>query len=365
MRFVGLDRESDQTWADLLRRLTDRHDLSIEQTSWAIRETVLGLAPPAQLAAFLAALRTKGETSDELLGVVQALVESAVHVQTPPGCVDIAGTGGDGTRAINVSTLAGIVAAGAGVRVVKHGGRAASSTTAGSADLVEALGIPLSRSAEEASFLAHRHMFSYLFAPGFNSGMHHAVDARRALGVPSVFNLVAPLINPAMPEHQVVGVADGSKAPLIADVLRRLGRTGLVVHGRDGLDKLTTTTTSDVWIVDRHGCTQIELDPHSLGIPPAYIEDLRGGDAAQNARLAWALLDGAEGPLRDVVTLNAAAVIACSDLSESLPDRLLGALAQAERSIDSGAALATLLDLRHTEPFDAGEGPSTVDPGTC
>lgn len=340
------------TWHSLLLRLTEREDLSAEETGWAVRQTVEGRAPTVALAGFLTGLRVKGETSDELLGVVRALLAAAVPVAAVRPCHDIAGTGGDGTGAMNISTLAAIVAAGAGCSVVKHGGRAASSQTAGSADLIEALGIPLQTSAIDSSVDTSTGRvvddrgargFRYLFAPAFNPGLRHAVDARRGLGIPTIFNLAAPLINPAQPDHPVVGVADPGRVRAVAETSSGLGRRGLVVHGHDGLDKLTTTGPSDVWIVGDDSMQYLVLDPATLGLPRARIADLRGGTAADNANRARALLSGQTGPLRDVVVLNAAAVIVAGTLiTDNFEDQFREAMRLAERAIDNGSAAAVL-----------------------
>ncbi|NYE75547.1 anthranilate phosphoribosyltransferase [Microlunatus parietis] len=326
--------------------LAERRDLSTEETGWAVRETVAGRAPAVALAGFLAALRVKGETVEELFGVVEALLAAAIPVRVDRPCHDIAGTGGDGTGAMNLSTLAAIVAAGAGCTVVKHGGRAASSQTAGSADLIEALGLPLANSAEPCRG-AGAGRFRYLFAPEVNPGLRHAVDARRGLGIPTIFNLAAPLINPARPEHPVIGVADAGRVRMLAETLQRLGRRGLVVHGHDGLDKLTTTDVSEVWIVREDSLQQLVFDPTALGLPRAGPTDLRGATAAENAERARAVLSGRRGPLRDAVVLNAAAVIVAGDVTRTdFETRLEGGIRQAEEAIDRGSAAAVLDDTR-------------------
>ncbi|HEY9293774.1 MAG TPA: anthranilate phosphoribosyltransferase [Microlunatus sp.] len=333
------------TWRSLLLALTERQNLSAEQTGWVVRETVEGRAPTVALAGLLAALRVKGETADELVGVVDALLDSAIPVEASRPCHDIAGTGGDGTGAMNISTLAAIVAAGAGCTVVKHGGRAASSDTAGSADLIEALGIPLETSTGSPTCDGSSRRFRYLFAPRFNPGLRHAVDARRGLGVPTIFNLAAPLINPARPDHPVVGVADPRRVRVLAETLQRLGRCGLVVHGHDGLDKLTTAAASDVWIVRGASLKHLERDPAVLGLRPARLADLRGGPAAENAERARAVLAGQRGPLRDVVVLNAAAVIVAGTLTVGEAEsQFRTAMRQAAEAIDGGNAAAVLDD---------------------
>src|SRR5690606_38659737 len=237
------------TWPGILTRLIRGDDLDRATAAWAKDSVVGGVATTAQIAGFVTALRAKGESVDELAGFVDALLDQARTVPVAGPTVDIAGTGGDGTGAVNVSTLAAVVAAATGPTVVKHGGRSASSRTAGSADLAERLGVNLELGPAEAARVAAEAGLVFLFAPRFSPGLRHAVDARRDLAVPTVFNLVAPLINPARPTRQVVGVADGGKVALLADVLARRGGTGLVVHGRDGLDNLTTVTRSDVCLV--------------------------------------------------------------------------------------------------------------------
>lgn len=331
------------TWRSLLLSLSQHLDLSAEQTGWAVTETVEGRAPTVALAGFLTGLRVKGETADELLGVVRALLASAVPVVATRPCYDTAGTGGDGTGAMNISTLAAIVAAGAGCTVVKHGGRAASSDTAGSADLIEALGVTLQISADTMREGTGGERFRYLFAPAFNPGLRHAVDARRGLGIPTIFNLAAPLINPARPDHPVVGVADPARVGILAEALQGLGRDGLVVHGRDGLDKLTTTDVSDVWIVRGDLMQHVVLDPVALGLPRVGIAALRGGIAVENAGRARDLLSGQSGPLRDVVVLNAAAVMVAGTLTAGdFEDQFRTAMTQAEQAIDNGSAAAVL-----------------------
>jgi anthranilate phosphoribosyltransferase len=230
--------------------------------------------------------------------------------------------------------------------VIKHGGRSASSTTGGAADLAEQLGVNLELTPSQAARTAAEAGLVFLFAPRFNPGLRHAVDARRDLGVPTVFNLLAPLINPARPRHQVIGMADAGKALLIAKVLAARGRSGLVVHGRDGLDKFTTVTCSDVWVVSAGSVTAETLDPGELGLARAEPADLRGGSPTHNARIARAVLDGAPGPIRDVVLLNAAAVlVAVAPTRGPLLDLLRDAMISCAYAIDSGAARTRLARL--------------------
>jgi anthranilate phosphoribosyltransferase len=330
---------------DILPRLLQRHDLTRDQAAWAMTRIVNGETTPAQIAAFATALRTKGETATEITGLLDALHTSTRPVHIPGPTADIAGTGGDRTGAVNISTMAALTAAATGITIVKHGGRAATSTTPGAADLVEHLGITLDLTPAAAAEVAARAGITFLYGPRYNPGLRHAATVRRDLGVPTVFNLLGPLTNPATPRHQVIGVADPRLAPLIADVLATRGSHALatrgshalVVRGDDGLDKLTTTTTSRIWTVRNGTVTTAVLDPTTLGLPRAAPADLRGTTPAGNAATLTALLAGATGPIRDVVLLNAAAILTAVD-GRPLPD----ALTQCANAIDSGAARATL-----------------------
>ncbi|WP_328467157.1 anthranilate phosphoribosyltransferase [Actinoplanes sp. NBC_00393] len=320
------------TWPELVTRLLANEDLTAESAAWAMERVIAGEARPAQLAAFLVALRAKGEAAAEIDGFVTALLHAATPVSVAGDTLDIAGTGGDGTNAVNISTMAAVVAAATGVTVVKHGGRAASATSAGSADLVEALGVPLDLPPERSAGIG----ITFLFAPRVHPGMRYAAPVRRELGVPTVFNLLGPLINPARPAYRLVGVADARMLPVIVEVLRRRGSNALVVRGDDGLDKLSTSTTSQVWTVRDGVATHTVLDPRDLGLARPAPGALRGGDAAANARVMHELLAGQRGPVRDAVLLNAAAALTTT--GTALPE----ALARCAEAVDSGAAAATL-----------------------
>ncbi|MFD7657433.1 anthranilate phosphoribosyltransferase, partial [Actinosynnema sp. NPDC059797] len=244
---------------------------------------------------------------------------------------------------VNVSNVAAVVVAATALTAVKHGGRAASSSTGGAADLVEQLGVPLELTPDQAARVAAEAGITFLFAPVFNPGLRHVAAVRGQLGVPTAFNVLGPLVNPADPRHQVVGVADARMAPLVADVLAARGRRALVVRGGDGLDKLTTVTTSRVWAVRDGEVTASVLDPRELGIPRPDPAALRGGAAADNARIARAALAGERGPVRDVVLLNAAAaLVVAGDPDAPLLDRFAGALGRCAEAVDSGAAGAAL-----------------------
>ncbi len=239
---------TSQTWPAVLSALLDRRDLPAEATAWAMAEIMSGSATPAQIAGFVVALRAKGETVDEVEGLVQAMYDHATPISIPGPAVDVVGTGGDRAHTVNISTMAALVAAGAGVRVVKHGNRAASSAC-GAADLLEELGIRLDLPAARVAEIAVEVGITFCFAPVFHPALRHAAVPRRELGIPTTFNFLGPLANPAKPTAQAVGVADGRMAGIVAGVLAGRGVSALVFRGDDGLDELTTTTTSRVWMV--------------------------------------------------------------------------------------------------------------------
>jgi anthranilate phosphoribosyltransferase len=331
------------SWPALISHLLARRDLPAAATAWVMDQVIGGTAAPAQLAAVLVALRAKGETAAEVDGFVAALMRAATPVPIPGPTVDIAGTGGDGSNAVNLSTMAAIVVAATGARVVKHGGRAASATTAGSADLVERLGVPLELGAAQHAAVAAEAGITFVFAARAHPGMRHAGPVRRELGVPTVFNVLGPLINPAAPTHRLVGVAGSRMLPVVAEVLRRRGGSGLVVRGDDGLDKISTATTSRVWTVHDGRATEEVVDPAAFGIARTAPGALRGGDATSNARVAHDLLAGRPGPVRDAVLLNAAAaLVATCPAGGPVADRLRPALDRCAAAVDSGDAAATL-----------------------
>ncbi|MEV4351117.1 anthranilate phosphoribosyltransferase [Actinoplanes sp. NPDC049596] len=329
-------------WTALVSRLVARQDLSAAETAWIMRQVNSGDAPPVKLAAVLVGLRAKGETAAEVEGFVDALLRAATPVRVPGPTLDIAGTGGDGTNAVNISTMAAIVAAATGATVVKHGGRAASATSAGSADVVERLGIPLDLPAEAHAAVAVEAGITFLFAPQVHPGMRHASPVRRDLGVPTVFNLLGPLINPAGPTHRLVGVADARFLPTVVEVLCQRRATATVVRGDDGLDKISTSTTSQAWTVHKGVAHHEIIDPRALGIAPPAPGALRGADADSNARVVHELLAGRPGPIRDAVLLNAAAALTTTPSGAPVASRLPAAFAQCAQAIDTGAAADTL-----------------------
>ena len=331
------------TWPRLINALIDGTDLTTGNTEWAMNAIMSGEATPAQVAGFLVALRSKGETVDELVGLVEAMIANASPIEIAGQKLDIVGTGGDQQNTVNISTMAALIAAGAGARVVKHGNRAASSTS-GSADVLEALGVRLDLPIPRVALNAEEAGITFCFAQVFHPSMRHAAVARRELGVPTAFNFLGPMTNPAHVQASAVGVANERMAPLVAGVLAKRGSRGLVFRGSDGLDELTTTGPSRVWEI-RHGAVSEQMfDPRDLGIRQATLEELRGGDAAANAAVVRSVLAGGPGSARDAALLNAAAGLVAFDLDDVGPfsKRMAAALKRAEESIESGAAAAVL-----------------------
>jgi anthranilate phosphoribosyltransferase len=295
-------------------------------------------ATPAQVAALLMALRTKGETVDELEGFARAMLEMARAVQTGASVVDTCGTGGDRSGTFNISTVAAIVTAACGVRVAKHGNRAASSRC-GSADLLEALGVRIDLDPAGVERCLDEAGIAFMFAPMFHPATAYVVGIRRELRVPTLFNFLGPLTNPARPVAQVVGVSDPRMLPLVAQVLARRGVRAMVFRGEDGLDELTTAAMSVVHETRDGDVRERTLDPSELGLAKATDEDLRGGDVETNTRIARAILDGERGSRRDVVLLNAAAALEVAGEAASIGD----GIALAAAAIDDGRA-SVLLD---------------------
>ncbi len=296
------------TWPGILTTLLDQRDLSVSESTWAMRQIMSGAATPSQLSGFLVALRAKGETVDEIVGFRDAILEAALPLPVDPNVLDIVGTGGDRFGTVNISTMAAVVAAASGVPVVKHGNKAASSAS-GSSDVLSALGIDLTITPEQVAETLSRAGITFAFASAFHPGFRHAGPSRAELGVPTVFNFLGPLCNPARAEANAVGVAQLDRVPLITGVFRTRGATALVFRGDDGLDELTTTGHSRVWEVSRGDIHEHDLDPRDLGIPVADIDDLLGGDPAHNATVVHRVFDGEQGSVRDIVLLNAAAGI--------------------------------------------------------
>nr|WP_218847091.1 anthranilate phosphoribosyltransferase [Psychromicrobium silvestre] len=327
----------------LLNELIVGHDLSTEQTAWAMNNIMVGGASDAQIAGFLVALRAKGETVSELSGLAQAMLDNAKPLSLSGEALDIVGTGGDRMNTVNISTMAALVCAGAGVRVVKHGNRA-SSSAAGSADVLEALGVRLDLSIDAVARAAEEVGITFCFAQVFHPSFRYTSVPRREMAIPTALNFLGPLTNPARVRASAVGVADARMAPLIAGVLAAHGSRGLVFRGEDGLDELTTTGGSTLWEIRDGQVHEERFDPAEIGIPRATLADLRGQDAQYNAEVARRTLAGERGPVRDAVALNAAAGLLAFDQNAagSLTERLATALARAEQAIDDGAAADAL-----------------------
>jgi anthranilate phosphoribosyltransferase len=322
-------------WPAALGPLTAGSDLTSVQARAAMADILEGNATSAQIAGFIVALRMKGETVEELTGLLQAMLGAAETVPLDgSSLVDTCGTGGDRSHTINVSTIAALVVAGAGGRVCKHGNRAASSAC-GSADLLERLGVQIDLGPEGVARCVEEAGIGFCFAPRYHTAMRHAIPTRRELGVPTVFNFLGPMANPARVQRQVLGVSDPAMAERMAHVLEANGATrALVVYGHDGLDELTTTATSTVLELRDGSVRTYVVDPAGLGLAVAEPAALRGGDAATNADLARRVLDGDPGPHRDIVALNAAAGLVASGVADDLVDGLAAAVA----SLDDGAA---------------------------
>ncbi len=332
------------TWPDLLTGLIRGENLSADASGWAMDEILAGNATPVQLAGFLVALRAKGETVDEIAGLAQGMLERATPIALDRRSVDVVGSGGDRANTVNVSTMAAIVAAGAGAPVVKHGNRAASSAC-GAADVLEELGVVLNVRPERQAEVLDAAGIVFLFAPLYHPSLRHAATARRELGIQTPFNFLGPLANPARPSAQAVGIADRRMAALVAGVLAQRGTQGLVFHGDDGLDELTTTTMSDIWVIGDGRVTETRLDPAQLGLAAATPSDLVGGTAAHNAAVVRALLAGERGAVRDIVVLNAAAALLAFDKPDRDSDlvaQLTERVQRAAGAIDSGAAAGVL-----------------------
>ena len=340
---------SDHTWTSVLSHLVEGSDLSISESTWAMQSVVSGEATQAQIAGLLVALRIKGETVDEIVGFRDAALASSLPLDVDPMVLDIVGTGGDPYGAVlNISSVASVIAAAAGIPVVKHGNRGASSTS-GASDVLSALGVNLDIDPARVAAVLDETGITFAFAALFHPGFRYAGPVRKELGISTLFNILGPLCNPARPEASAVGVASLERVPLIVGVFQTRGATALVYRGDDGIDKLTTTGHSHIWEVSRGFVTEHDLNPHDLGIPTANIQDLLGSDAEHNAGVARGVLAGEHGPVRDVVLLNAAAGIASFQLARDpelirtpMVQRLHDTMAIAAEAVDSGAASAKL-----------------------
>lgn len=344
------------SWPQVLSALTGHQDLSDAQSAWAMGEILQGAATPAQIAGFAVALRTKGESVEELSGLVDAMYAHAVPLPLAGRWLDVVGTGGDRSMSVNISTMSALVAAAAGAPVVKHGNRSASSRS-GAADVLEALGVRLDLTPAGVAEVAEQVGITFAFAPAFHPALRHAAAPRRELAVATTFNFLGPLANPARPAAQAVGCADPAMAPLMAGVFARRGVDAWVFRGDDGLDELSLATTSRVWAVHAGEVTEHVLHPDDVGLATAPLDALRGGDAEHNAAVVRRLVEGEAGPVRDAVLLNAGAALAVHAEAEhggapegaaegaagaSLSAALADGVAAAAKAIDDGSARSLL-----------------------
>ncbi|KOT64091.1 MULTISPECIES: anthranilate phosphoribosyltransferase [Streptomyces] len=338
----GGDSVAAHTWPAVLEALLQGRDLSADDTAWAMDRIMRGEATDAQIAGFAVALRAKGETVAEISGLVRTMYAHANLIEVPGPSVDIVGTGGDGAKTVNISTMSSIVVAGTGAKVVKHGNRAASSAS-GASDVLEKLGVNLDLTPRRVVEVAAEAGITFCFAVKFHPSLRHVAAARRELGIRTTFNVLGPLTNPAKVRAQATGVADARMAPILAGVLAERGSSALVFRGDDGLDELTTTATSKVWVVRDGAVREETFDPRDVGIDLVPVEALRGADASYNADVARRLLGGEHGPVRDAVLLNsAAALVALAPSAAPLAEQIAAGIERAAEAIDSGAARRAL-----------------------
>jgi anthranilate phosphoribosyltransferase len=339
-----------------LRELSAGRDLSEEDARGVLLEIMGGRTGEAQTAAFLSALRVKGETAAEIVGMARAMTELAEKVAVDADVIlDTCGTGGDAAGTFNISTAAALVAAGAGVTVAKHGNRSATSKC-GSADVLEALGVAIELAPDRVSRCIADCGIGFMFAPRHHLAMRHVAPVRRELGMATTFNLIGPLTNPAGARHQLIGVADARYVDRIAQAVRMMGNArNLVVHSEDGLDEISTTCpTAVVEVFAGQGYDErYDITPEQFGLARARLEDLAGGDAAENAALLRAVVDGERGPHLDIVLLNAGAALYIAEAAGSIAE----GVEKARKAVASGSARAKLDDLVATSRRLAGEGP--------
>ena len=323
---------------DAIESAVSGRSLSTEQAAEAMEQIMTGEATPAQFGALVTALRMKGETVDEIVGMARVMRAKSLHVEVDGVIVDTAGTGGDRSGSFNISTTAALVAAGAGAMVAKHGNRAMSGST-GSADVLEALGVKIALSPESVARCITEVGFGFMFAQGFHPSMRFAAGPRREIGIRTVFNILGPLTNPAGADRQVIGVADPFLARRMAEALGRLdSHKALIVHGRDGIDELSISAPSSVWSLENGEVAESEVSPEQLGLRPASLESIRIDSPESSAAMARGVLSGENGPARDVVLMNASAALVAADIAADLVE----GVELSARSIDHGNALAKL-----------------------
>ena len=336
-----------EIWSKALENLSQNKDLSTSESRAVMEEILSGSRSTEEIAEFLVRHTAKGGAALEVLGFIEAMYAHAAPIKITERAVDTVGTGGDGFHTINISTTSAIVAASAGARVVKHGNRAATSQS-GAADVLEALGVKIDLNGEQVAQLVREIGLGFCFAPMFHGAMRHAGPARKSLSYPTIFNILGPLSNPAKPSAYAIGVAKAEMFSIVAQVLRARGVDALVFRGADGLDEISLSEPSQIYVISSQRAIQTEIDPLKWGIPRTSIDSLRGGNAHDNAAHLREILAGRNGPMRDVVLLNAAAALIAFQgfgenvESENIDERFMSALESVRVAIDSGAATALL-----------------------
>jgi anthranilate phosphoribosyltransferase len=343
---------SQTNWASILEDLHSRRDLTREQSSWALSEMMAGIAPENEVSNFLMALRSKGESVQELAGLVDTMLANSLKLDTGDDAVDIVGTGGDMIGTVNISTMASILVSASGIPVLKHGSRSASGKT-GSSEMLSELGVNLELAPDRVAQVFNETGITFFFALVFHPAMKHVAPIRKKLGIPTTFNFLGPLANPAQPLGTSLGVANEEIAPLMAQELAQRGRFALVSRGNDGLDELTTTTTNKIWEVSPNSVTNWELDPSKMGFSRVSLEQLIGGDAPYNAQISRDLFAGKTslnlGAIRDIVILNAAGGVVAYQAAKNpelvgseLLDRFESAVQMVTVTLESGQANSKL-----------------------
>ena len=326
---------------DAIATVISGTSLSMEQAAQTMEEVMNGTATPAQIAAFVTALKMKGETADEIIGLAQTMRANAIHVEIDEPVVDTCGTGGDGSGTFNISTAATFVAAATGLKVAKHGNRAASSQC-GSADVLEALGVRIDLNAEQVTKCLQEVGIGFMFAQAFHPALKYAAPTRREIGIRTVFNILGPLTNPAGAKAQVMGVPDGNMLEKLALVLQHLGcKHALIVHGEDGLDEITITGKTFVCELKDAQINDYIIKPEDLGLNRASLKNIQGGDAQENARILRSVLSGDSGPQQDIVLMNSAAILMAADRIKTLRQGITLAI----EAIESGRAIGKLEQL--------------------
>lgn len=345
---------AELSWSDILEALHAKTDLNLAQATWAMKQIMAGNASEEQMEQFLLRLKAKGESVPELSGFVDVMLENALSIPVSNDAIDIVGTGGDQLGTVNISSMAAIVAAACGLPVLKHGSRSASGKT-GSSEMLEALGVRLDLTPEQLAEVFKKAGITFFFAPMFHPSLKNVGPTRKKLGIPTTFNFLGPLANPAQPVATALGVANETMAPLLAAEMASRGRTALVFRGSDGLDELTITGNSKIWVVFGGKVTEYSFNPEDLGIPKASVEQLLGGDAVENAATTRGIFGeninfkGDRQAIQDIVALNAAAGITAYELNQmsNISEfNLVGSLKKnydlAKQSITDGTALAKL-----------------------